>query len=1088
MASNRNCRNCGKPISLRKMPNGKWIPFDRGYGSPQHNCKKRPSSGGKGRSAKKTASASSKAASKPDRPYKNLRTVELRKIFEAKAAGIKTLKAVRAELSLRKSKKAKRFLVRVEERIDQLSKEKARVAKTGKKSQKVPAAGSKDGSLSRQRRRPSPPAKSPNPVPRISPIETIPGDQECSFRPWIFGLLIGRPRTIVKRVGDELHITHRGEKSPPIPLVEITEIKIKRGFLSTSVELSRGVGDATRLRFEGIAFREKNRLIRGFFECRFSKEIKQARVEFNELLEKPGYVTSRATQRWKDRYSAAISSVKTIPDSVNDSKHADSIGEWKTFVASWKDNLRCRNDEYVDSLSQQWRSYFDDLESNPLTDAQVEAVLRDDDFTLVVAGAGTGKTSAVVGKIGFLIESGEVAADDVLALAYGSDAAEEMRERVADRTGHEVEIRTYHSLGLHIVTQHRGVRQRVADTAKDDRAFNARIARLLMELFEEDKTGQLVIDFVVHHRHPAKYLEDFDHQADYFVYLRKKEPRTLKGELVKSFEELLIADWLCLNGVEYKYEHPYEHKTGSRKRFQYKPDFYLCDYGIYLEHFGIGKDGSTAPGIDQAKYHEGIEWKRGLHEQHGTVLVETYSWERQQGNLLELLKVKLEEAGVKISPMDKEQIGKLIRQREVNKPLVALLQRFLNIFRQGLWEKDELLEKANSLRGSERKRAGSFLKLFFALSRKYVAWLSEHQEVDFADMIKQAVKLLEAGEVRMPFKRIVVDEYQDISRGLYRLFKALLRQTDDTRMLCVGDDWQSIYGFTGSDIRMTTEFDSRFGAHTRVDLDQTFRFSQPIMDASANFIQKNKGQLSKDISARPATLSKSIELISVSSRDAEGLRAILACIDADRPPGDEWTVLLLGRYRFVEESAILNEVMSEFEKLDVEFMTIHKSKGREADAVAVLELKTARYGFPSEIEDDQLLELILPANETFPHAEERRVLYVAMTRARSKVVLVADPSSPSEFVEELQSCPEVYTAGKGLQSGRFPCPSCKKGWLMLTNPNRKNGYAWKCSLRPYCSHEAKYCYKCMNAPEKSEEGEQWKCLGGCDQPNDSLDQ
>ena len=174
----------------------------------------------------------------------------------------------------------------------------------------------------------------------------------------------------------------------------------------------------------------------------------------------------------------------------------------------------------------------------------------------------------------------------------------------------------------------------------------------------------------------------FDENGDYLKYLRKQEPRTLRGEKVKSFEELLIADWLTLNDVEYEYEYPYEHKTASRKKRQYKPDFFIKDSGIYLEHFGVGRNGKTAPGIDERKYAEDMAWKRNLHAENRTKLIETYSWERQEGILLDELHRKLTEAGVHVDPSGGKQVEKLMSQREINKKLIIPEGKLLKISMQ----------------------------------------------------------------------------------------------------------------------------------------------------------------------------------------------------------------------------------------------------------------------------------------------------------------------------------------------------------------------------------------------------------------------
>ncbi len=895
----------------------------------------------------------------------------------------------------------------------------------------------------------------------IDPVPVPPASERLDviIRPWMPGRLLGRPNTLLEHRASSVQITHP-KSQETLSIAAIKSVEVKSGLFSSTLIVCETDGTARAHRFGNLARNSRDRVLLWFAECRFGDAVRAAILEFNALLEQEGYLTHRQLGGWARRYGPVLQAGSELLTATGEK--SAFVGAWLELANTWRKRGVDRNDRYVAKMADAYRPFFDKLESNPLTDRQVEAILRDDDHTLVAAGAGTGKTSTVVGKVGFLVAGSGIAASEILALAFGRDAAAELRDRVATRTGLEIEVRTFHSLGLKIAGTWSSERQHVADTATDEKAFHALLARLISELLVDQSTRNLVVDFVVTHRYPAKYLEDFDHNGDYLVYLRKQEPRTLRGELVNSFEELLIADWLMLNGVRYEYEHPYEHKTANRKKRQYKPDFYLLDYGIYLEHFGLGRNGDTAPGIDKDLYHEGIEWKRNLHKTHGTVMVETYSWERMTGILLPSLEEKLRQQGVRISPMDEDQVDALIRQREVHEPLVALLQRFLTIYREGMWSEAEVREGAINFDDSARQRAESFLGLFLALENRYRGRLAARQEIDFSDMISRSVQLLDEGKVKCPFRRIIVDEYQDISRGRHRLLLELLKQTDDTRILCVGDDWQSIYGFTGSDIRMTTEFETRFGSCVRVDLDESFRFSQSQLNASSWFIQKNENQLKKAISARARDLERPVEVLSLSSSAPDYFTSILEHIDAERPPRKKWSVILLGRYNRLAPDN-LDDLAGRFAMLDVKFMTIHKAKGLEADAVAVLDLRAARYGFPSEVEDDPLLGLVLPANESFVHAEERRVLYVAMTRARSKTLLVADPHSTSEFVEELLAHPDVHCADD-IVVGRYTCPSCKRGRLELTNPNRRMGYAWRCTLRPYCDYEAKYCTECMGAP------------------------
>ena len=179
-------------------------------------------------------------------------------------------------------------------------------------------------------------------------------------------------------------------------------------------------------------------------------------------------------------------------------------------------------------------------------------------------------------------------------------------------------------------------------------------------------------------------------------------------------------------------------------------------------------------------------------------------------------------------------------------------------------------------------------------------------------------------------------------------------------MMCVGDDWQSIYDFTGSDIRMTTKFKTLFGFTSRVDLDQTFLFTQPILDSSARFVQSNPTQIKKSINAREPRLEKSIEIIGYEIDGSIDLKQLFKKIDQDRPKQDCWTVMLLGSYSFSEPKS-WKEDAKQFQSLKIKFLTIHKSKELGADVVIVLGLKVGMYGFPGEIPNDPLMNLVLPS-------------------------------------------------------------------------------------------------------------------------------
>ena len=592
-----------------------------------------------------------------------------------------------------------------------------------------------------------------------------------------------------------------------------------------------------------------------FFIIKNLKIIKQCYEDILTLISGTSYINHKKIENW------LIQNKEILKFLNNFNKNSLGIIELKIlkFYSNMEATTISKNKYFVEKEIKKFKNLFDTIEDNPLTLAQRKAIVTDEDSTLVVAGAGTGKTSTVVGKVSYLVTKNEIKPNEILALAYGKDAAEEMRERVKEKTGINTEIRTFHALGKKIIESIKDRKLKISDAASNDKAKLNLIADILRVMLKNKKSKDKIINFISKHRYPVKYREDFDTDTNYFEYMRKFDLITLKGELVKSFEELLIADWLFLNGVFYEYEFPFEFDTSSRKRGQYRPDFKLGE-GIYLEHFGIDKNGNTAPYINKDEYNRSITWKRNLYRQKSITLIESYSWERMEGVLLNNLKEKLKKNGIKINPDDPEIENQLFEKAELNDRLITLIADFLSIYKEGQFTKDEMIKSVSRINSDERERYQDYLKLFYDVFDRYQNYLHKRQEVDFADLLKLGTEKLKKKQFKTKFKRIIVDEYQDISRGRYRFLKAIIDNQEDCRIMCVGDDWQSIYAFNGSDIKYTFDFEKIFGKTARVDLDKSFRFSQPILDVSSRFIQRNPFQLKKKLHQNQAILKKQLKL------------------------------------------------------------------------------------------------------------------------------------------------------------------------------------------------------------------------------------
>ncbi|EPX76414.1 DNA helicase IV [Salipiger mucosus DSM 16094] len=301
---------------------------------------------------------------------------------------------------------------------------------------------------------------------------------------------------------------------------------------------------------------------------------------------------------------------------------------------------------FVEAQLLRWKDFFDTVESMPLTPEQRLSVVVDEDATLVLAGAGSGKTSVITAKAAYLVKAEIRKPSELLLLAFAKDAATEMSERIEARCGVPVAARTFHALAYEIIGEVEGEKPPLAPTATDDKAFLSLMKEILRHIVATaSDIAQTVIGWF------AGFFDDFPTEWDFktkhewYAQIESRNLRTLQGETVNSFEELLIANWLFRNGIAYEYEPNYEHKLQKTGRRVYTPDFRLIESGAYIEHFGVrkkrGRDGkeelTTAPYIDRDEYLEGMDWKRQVHAEHETILVETYSWEREEGRLLEAL-------------------------------------------------------------------------------------------------------------------------------------------------------------------------------------------------------------------------------------------------------------------------------------------------------------------------------------------------------------------------------------------------------------------------------------------------------------------
>lgn len=335
--------------------------------------------------------------------------------------------------------------------------------------------------------------------------------------------------------------------------------------------------------------------------------------------------------------------------------------------------------------------------------------------------------------------------------------------------------------------------------------------------------------------------------------------------------------------------------------------------------------------------------------------------------------------------------GNFWDDEKLQRRLASRLDRWVSLMRMHGGAQAEMIASAPE---EIRDLFGKRVKLMAQLLKAWKSALKAENAVDFSGLIHQAIVILEKGRFVSPWKHILVDEFQDISPQRAALLAALRKQNSHTTLFAVGDDWQAIYRFSGAQLSLTTAFHQTFGDGDRCDLDTTYRFNNRIGEIANRFIQQNPHQLKKPLNSLTAGDKKAVTLLDETQLDAL-LDKLSGYAKADE------RILVLARYHHLKPTS-LEKAATRWPKLQLDFMTIHASKGQQADYVIIVGLQEGSDGFPAPARESIMEEALLPVVEDFPDAEERRLLYVALTRARHRVWLLYNKANPSRFVEDLK--------------------------------------------------------------------------------------
>lgn len=844
--------------------------------------------------------------------------------------------------------------------------------------------------------------------------------------------------------------------------------------------------------------------------------------KIDELLKKDCFIARSDYKNLITEYEELYNSLLPIYNNglLNDfsKKYKINIKQINRFTSLYKEiqnlklespTIKAHNEDFIQRHLKSEQAYLDtilkDCDSSIMLDEeQRRVILTDEDHTLVIAGAGAGKTTTIAAKVKYLTEKQKINPSQILVISFTNKAVEELKERINHKLKIPATISTFHSIGYSILRQSETEQKKVVDGGFLYNIINSYLKTNILKdhvlvdkliLFfasyisapYEDKNINEYFKFIANSDF-SSLKSNLNEYAKEIIDRTTNKKETLRNETLRSIEEVMIANFLYLNQIEYEYEPIYQYRILDSNK-PYTPDFIIKqgDKTSYIEHFGITEDGKNNRYSQEEldKYKSIVNKKILLHRQHKTDLIYTFSKYKDKRSLLSHLEEELVKRGYTLNKRNSKEVYKQLIDKQESK-YITKLTLFICSFIGNFKTQGYNYQKFNELKQTiKNPRTQLFLEICVVCFLEYQKALKEFNYIDFQDMINNSaliIKNKQLSKEKIDFKYIIVDEYQDISRQRYNLIKEI-SQLCNAKIMAVGDDWQSIYAFSGSVLPLFTQFCNVVGYGCELKITHTYRNAQEIINIAGNFIQKNSNQIKKALISpkrinNPVfihtyddsySLNKPTEKGGVFYNIGFALNEIIGQIikfNSIEKKSQIPSILLIGRYGFDARNICKSNQFSYDEKsgnvfsskygskVKLSFMTAHSSKGLSAENVIIINAKDNTYGFPSKVEDDPILKLVVSYDDTYNYAEERRLFYVALTRTKNRVFIITPKNRPSEFIKELLNEPHNYpnltltgelsANAKENTDVKNKCPKC--GYPMQLKWNKNFGLKlWICT-------------------------------------------
>lgn len=779
-------------------------------------------------------------------------------------------------------------------------------------------------------------------------------------------------------------------------------------------------------------------------EDMFLKQAYNMVVEFIKLYNINDYISKSMLDGFYDKYSDIIE--------LSSKYNYENNETYKRFISIIKNGylmINIKNNKYIDEQLKINKEYFDNMfkSIDPnilLDDEQRKAILVDEDYSLVIAGAGSGKTTTMVAKVKYLIEKKHVDPKTIILLSFTNKSVDDLNDILNNKFRLNIEVLTFHKLGMKFLRNIYQDKLRIID---DSGQFQVLSEYFINYVFKDKKLlskYMKVFDKYLYLEDDCLKYDNYDDYYNNYIDLKYEECKndltkeinkrvlgrerifeTINGEIVKSKGEVKIANYLYKNGIDYEYEGLYPYLVGDKRT--YKPDFIVNDFDhqVYVEYYGLAilKNNGEIDSYDK-NYVDEIYKKRKTHLANNTDLIELYGRYEKYETYLNVISKELEKRNVvRKQRTEKEIFYRLLEtaKRAKYRKLIQLVTFFIKNFKENnclLSDFDILINSTNDdiLKGQLE-----------CIKDMYIYYQTQNRinkRIDFEDMIHYAyidMEKLKYKGSRINYDYVIIDEYQDIS---YQRFNFTKKISDlfKAKIVAVGDDWQTIYSFSGSDIELFRRFDEIMGYSECIKITKTYRNCQELIDVAGEFVLKDSYHIEKYLKS-DKHLDLPIKLVEYDYEKEELPNKLNDLIIEiyNKHPNDN--ILLLVRFNdelndLLESNLFIKPYLTKdglvcksVPNAKIDLLTVHKSKGLGYDRVILLNGIEGTHGFPSQIQDELIINYLKemldeePNNSNVMYPEERRLFYVALTRTKNELYILTpnDYNYRSSFVREIEN-------------------------------------------------------------------------------------